>query len=292
MKTSIIMNPYAGSADRQETLKESILRFDRAFFHVAEQQGDITRHARESVEKGCGRIIVAGGDGTINEALNAIAPKFGVEFGVIPLGTGNDLTRTLGIGDDLAKAVEVAMRGTTMNVDVGRMTFSNGERYFLNSSGSGFSAVLSENLDRDSKSWWGGLAYVWGGLKTLPELEVYVARFKFDDKDVLEKTVYNLVVSNGKFIAGGIEIAPEAKLDDGMLNVMIVPEMPVAALAPLFAKSMNATHVESEELIFRRARKIEITSGPQMPINADGESSGETPVTIELLPKALKLIVP
>jgi diacylglycerol kinase (ATP) len=123
------------------------------------------------------------------------------------------------------------------------------------------------------------------------ELRGYATRVELDDAEALELDLYNVVVANGRYVAGGIPIAPEADLTDGLLDIVLIPERGPAELAILAAQILVGKHLSSDAIIFRRAKKVAISSRPGMWFNVDGELIGNEPATFELLPGALRCVV-
>jgi diacylglycerol kinase (ATP) len=291
MKTCIIANPNAGSADDSGGLAGSLLRLKHFTFRTTEAPEDAARFAAEAVREGYERIIAAGGDGTLNGVVNGMAENFAAaRLGLIPLGTGNDFGRSIGLAPDPARAVDVLLAGRLREIDVVRV-HNGGTSHFINVSGAGFTAEVGENLSGAAKSWWGGIAYVWAAARTLPSLREYQATLVLDDREKLEVSAYNILIANARYVGGGIPIAPQARLDDGQVDITIVPAMPATALLAVIPKILNWTHLDSPELIFRRAAKVHVCCYPDIPFNVDGEMVGSGPVTFETLPRVLRMIV-
>jgi diacylglycerol kinase (ATP) len=291
MNTCVILNPHAGSAIEERELRAQLERFDGVQLRTTQHPGHGKALARAAVEQGCTLMIAAGGDGTINEVLNGIAPDFdGVQLGIIPLGTGNDLVRTLHIPYDVQAAVETLLDGRTRMLDVVRVS-SDEDRYFLNVSSGGFSGLVDEKLTEDMKKAWGPLAYLRSALEVLPDLADYHTEITLDDEEPLVLTTYNLVLANARYVAGGIPIAPEAEPDDGLLDVIIVPAASLPQLAALAPQILRGTHLDSDLIMFRRAGKVRVDSRPGMWFNVDGELVGNEPSVFEVLPRRLQVIV-
>lgn len=291
MDLCVILNPNAGSADDVTNLHEQIKQLGEATFLTTAHPGDAQKLARDAVEQGCPLIVAAGGDGTINEVVNGLSSDFGkARLGIIPLGTGNDFVRSVNIPDELDGAFNVLRAGQTRALDVVRVS-SDAERYFLNVSAGGFSGLVDEKLTTEMKRAWGPLAYLRSAAAALPDLTDYHTFITFDDEHETEVKVYNVVIANGRFVAGGIPIAPHAELDDGLVDVMIVPATSMPQLAVLVPQILLGQHEDNDLVAFRRVRKVRIDSRPRMWFNADGELVGNEPSTFEVLPKALQVIV-
>jgi diacylglycerol kinase (ATP) len=291
MKTCVIANPNAGSAADLGGFAASLLRLKHYTLRLTDAPGDAAAFAREALHDGYDRVVAAGGDGTLNGVVNGLAEGFAsIELGLIPLGTGNDFARSIGVPADPAAAIDLLLAGQTRMLDVAWA--SNGQsRFFVNVSGAGFTAEVGEAVSGAATRRWGAIAHVWGAAKSLPNLTEYEASLVLDDRERIELTAYNILVANARFIGGGIPVAPQAILDDGRLDIIIVPAMPASTLVGVVPQILGGTHCECPDIIVRRASKVHVACKPNIPFNLDGELMGEGPVTFEVRPRALKVVV-
>ncbi len=290
VKTCVIMNPHAGTADAN-ALREAIARLGDITLRTIQQEGDGQRFASEALADGSDLIVAAGGDGTINAVVNGLATDFGrARLGVIPMGSGNDFARTIHVPRDVDAALEVIVADVVQTVDVVRVT-SNQVRYFISVSTGGFSGLVDERLTEELKRTWGPLAFLRSAAAALPERTGYRTSVVFDDEASLDIQALNVIVANAKFAGRGIPIAPAAALDDGLADVLIVPAASPAQLAILVPQILLGKHLDSELIVFRRARKLYVESHPGMWFSADGELIGNEPVLFEVLPRALRVVV-
>lgn len=291
MKTCVILNPNAGGAGEIDTLRKLLEDLPATSVRFTKKAGDARRLAREAVRQGFERVVAAGGDGTLNEVVNGMALDFGrSQLGLLPLGTGNDFARSIDVPSDVEAALAVLAEGRTRSVDVGRVRIGRTVRHFLNMAAGGFGGHVSEKAE-EVKDRWGPLAYLRAALGTLPKLTGFNARLELDDAERLDVETYNVVVSNGRYVAAGIPVAPQAELDDGRLDLMIVPTASLPKLALLVPQVLRGRHTESDLLLFRRARRITIQSDPPMAFNTDGELVGDQPARFDVLPRALEVVV-
>lgn len=291
-KTCIILNPAAGSVGDLDVLVSRLARLPNAEIHITNKPGSAARFAKTAIKKGRETIIAAGGDGTLNEVINGIGESFGVvRVALFPLGTGNDFARSIGMPVDLDAALEVIRAGETRAVDLVRVT-SDEVRYFVNVSAGGFSGLVDEKLTPAMKKNWGPLAYLRSAAAALPELRAYRTTLAFDNAESLMLELYNVVIANGRYVAGGTLIAPEALLDDGLLDVVLIPQRPVGELALVVAQIALGAHLSSDAIVFRRAASVTVNSKPGMWFNVDGELVGNEPARFEILPRALRFIAP
>ena len=291
-RTCVILNPSAGSVRDPDELAERIGRVLDADVRLTTKAGSAARLARTAIRNGAKLIVAAGGDGTLNGVINGIADKAGeTRVGLIPLGTGNDFGRSLGLPTDVEAAIDVIRGGETRAIDLVRVT-SDEVRYFINVSAGGFSGLVNEKLTTEMKKTWGPLAYLRSAAAALPELRAYQTTLAFDNTESLMLDLYNVVVANGRYVAGGTLIAPEASVDDGLLDIILIQKRSAPELALLAGAVALGTHLSSDAIVFRRAAKLTVNSKPGMWFNVDGELVGNEPARFEILPRALRFAVP
>lgn len=291
MKTCVILNPNAGRALTREQLESQLERLPGLAIQQTREPGDAERLAAEAAGKGYDLVVAAGGDGTLNEVVNGLAADFGrAKLGLLPMGTANDFARTINVPSDIPAAAEILLAGATQQVDVVRYTGSR-TRYFANVSAGGFSGLVNEALTDEMKQDWGPLAYLRSAASALPNLTDYRTFISIDDEPEAELQIYNIVIANARYVAGGVPIAPDAQLNDGLADIVIVPAASMLELAVLAPQMLLGTHLASELILFRRAGKISVRSQPGMWFNVDGELIGNSPATFEVLPRALTIVV-
>ena len=290
-KTCIICNPGAGSVDDTDAIRDQLEEFPSATVSFTREAGDASRLARAAVNNGCEAVIAAGGDGTLNEVINGLMPNADkVAVGLIPLGTGNDFSKMLDLPDSIPECIEALSTGTVRTIDVGRVIMGDKERYFINVSAGGFSGAVGEKMTPEIKQSWGPLAYLRCAAEALPELCGYATEVVLDNVEPLTLNLCNIVIANARYVAGGTLIAPEASIDDGLLDIIIIPETAAGGLALIAAQIALGQHLTSEGVVFRRAAKVAVKSDPGMWFNVDGELIGNEPATFEILPRALQFL--
>jgi diacylglycerol kinase (ATP) len=290
-KTFVILNPAAGSVKDVDALVERIRRLPNAEVCITTKAGAATQSTRTALGKGCEMIVAAGGDGTLNEVVNGLREDASaVIVGLIPLGTGNDFARTLGLPTDVDEGIALLLAGHTRAIDLVRVT-SDEVRYFVNVSAGGFSGLVDEKLTPEMKKTWGPLAYLRGAAAALPDLRAYRTTVSLDNTESLTLSLYNVVIANGRYVAGGRQIAPEASIDDGLLDIILIQERSTAELALLAAQVALGNHLSSDAIVFRRAARVTVNSQPGMWFNVDGELVGNEPAEFAVLPRALQFVV-
>lgn len=276
--------------DLPETL-EILKKLRPLHLAVTKKAGDALKWARTAVRRGCNYIIIAGGDGTLNEAVNGVAQTGrSARIGIVPLGTGNDFARTLGLPLSIRENVETLRARKTRPVDIVRVR-GRKTRYFVNVAAGGFSGIVRRKMTAEIKKSWGPLAYIRGAAAALPKLHAYKTRIVLDDEEELSSALYNLIIANGRFAAGGLPIAPEADPTDSLLDVVLIPKRSAPEMALLAAAIILGKHFTANGIVFRRAKKVSVRSKPGMWFNVDGELVGSVPATFQIVPRALDFVV-
>ena len=290
-KTFVIVNPAAGSVKDVDELVERIRNLLDAEVCITAGPGAAIQSAKTALRKGCEMVVAAGGDGTLNEVVNGLGEDASaIVLGLIPLGTGNDFARTLGLPTEVDEAIALLLAGHTRAIDLVRVT-SDEMRYFVNVSTGGFGGLVDEKLTPEMKKTWGPLAYLRGAAAALPKLRAYRTTLFLDNAESLTLSLYDVVIANGRYVGSGTQIAPEASIDDGLLDIVLIPKRSLAELAVLAARVALGNHLSSPAIVFRRAAKITVNSRPRMWFNVDGELVGNVPAEFEVLPRALQFVV-
>jgi diacylglycerol kinase (ATP) len=291
MRRYVIFNPAAGSVANVRAVRRQLQRLDPVVMRVTRRRRDAEKFAREAIRKKCDCIVTVGGDGTLNEVINGIARHANALcVGLVPLGTGNDFARSLELPTTVDENIDILLSAETTPIDFVRVE-SDRTRYFVNVSAGGFSGIVDEKLTPEIKRTWGPLAYIRSAAAALPELHAYRTELVFDDEERLSVDLYNVIIGNGRFVAGGLPIAPDANLSDGLLDVVLIPRRPAAEVALLAAEILLGKHLSSNAIIFRRAKQIAVRSRPGMWFNVDGELVGNDPAVFQVVPCALNFIV-
>ena len=234
--------------------------------------GDAERAAIAAATDGCDALFAAGGDGTVNEAINGLASVAGaldrVVVGIIPLGTGNDFAAALGLPAEPDAAIEVLLRGREQRVDLGEAN----KRVFVNTSGGGFIAEVSEAVTPQLKTIVGRLAYLIGGAQALMEFDPVGATIVFEPGgERVQRRLYTFAVCNSPSIGGGRLIAPDAVIDDGLLDVCLIDAMSAVEFVALARRVADGDHVNDPRVLYKRARSLLVELDRTIKINTDGE---------------------
>jgi lipid kinase YegS len=257
---------------------------------VTWESGDIHRLMREAIAEGCRRLVVGGGDGTVNEIV-AAAMKYPVderpEIAIIPLGTANDFATACGIPTDPSMALELAQTAPSCAVDVGRAN----EHIFVNVASGGFGAQVTANTPPALKNFLGGGAYTLAGVVQALNFTPYRGRLRFPDSEFSENEIIVAAVCNGRLAGGGQRLAPSALINDGMLDVVGLRNFPKESLGKVI-REMTSSDISGEYVLRMRVPWVEWESEEIIPINLDGEPIKASTVRFEVIPQAIKLVLP
>lgn len=233
-------------------------------------------------------LIAVGGDGTVHAVVNSLMRLDRRPcFAPLPAGTANNLCRTLGIPLDLSAAVETVARGATRRMDVPR----SNDVWFTTVASGGNSGRVLECLENDVKRSWGPWCYLRAALPVATDLHAYRASVSFDGGPAERRTLWNVLVANGPFAAGGFRVAPPADLTDGMLDVILIEDGAPLDFAALTAEFFLGDYLQDERVEHRRASSLRIESEPPIQFVADGEDAGRGVVEFHVSPGALEVIV-
>jgi diacylglycerol kinase (ATP) len=294
-RARLILNPAAGSdqALTHATLLNERLsqRFGPIEIALSVAAGDCEAAARRAVDDGCDVLFVGGGDGTLNEALNGVASApdglSRITFGLIPLGTGNDFAQALGLPTDVEQAIAILTDARSVAVDIGRL---NG-RHFVNISGGGFIAEVSEAVTPQMKTIAGRLAYLVGGAQALLEFEPAAMTLDAEPGgEHITTPVYAFAVCNSRMIGGGRLIAPHAVIDDGLLDLCVIDAMPTLEFVALLRRVADGDHVEDPRVRYLRASKATLEFDRPILVNTDGEVLEARRCVYDMLPGAARFL--
>ena len=288
-KSLLIMNPHSGNGSEIELVRKWVSDRPEVTLRETTHAGSAKLLALEGYQDGFRTVYAAGGDGTVHEVLNGLAGVFDeCRLGIIPMGTGNDFARTALLPLDTAEALLVLDKNFVRRVDVIRI--ENGRReYLLNAATGGLSAKVRRKLRRDEKRLLGPLAYLVAFARSVRRIPWYRLDLKVDGEEI-RAYGFTVVIGNGKFIAGGHPVVPEALLDDGKMDLSIVTAESFWDKVSLTLLYFVRLHLRSRFLIYRQAVQIEIASKPPMAFIVDGEEVGKTPMKLTVQPGVLQLL--
>ena len=263
---------------------------------ISERPGQLTALAADAVAGGATRLVVVGGDGSVNEVVNGIAGAHGVELAVIPRGTGWDFVRTFDIPRDLDAAVDVALTGSVREIDLGAVTYrtwggGDARSVFANVASAGISGAIAQRANESSKALGGKVSYYWATLAVFLGWQTGEMRVTVDGESRNGKMI-DAVVCNGRYLGGGMMMCPEAEPDDGVFDVLLIGDVTKRDLLLVLPKTYKGNHLPHPRLELLRGTVVTVEAAEPLPIELDGEQPGTTPARFEVLPRALRLRVP
>jgi len=298
MPATVILNPYANrwKTGQKASELEAILKEEGIDFKLKVTEGpdDATELASEAVRAGNTPLIAAGGDGTISEILNGLMKETSPDdypagpFGLLPLGTANDLTDALGIPRDLREAVQVIACGKTRVIDLGRVN----RRYFGNNAAVGLEPMVT--IENIRLTWLKGvIRYLTSAVIAIFKRPAWTVHMEWDEGSY-DGSLTLISVGNSPRTGGVFYMTPEAVLDDGLLDFIFAPSLGRLRLFQLLPKAQTGEHIKEPEIQMHRAKRLSIKIEPQTPIQADGEliSTTATEILYEVLPGVLQVFSP
>lgn len=284
----VVVNRKArsGTADLEPAVAALGAAFGPPTMLDIDDPAELAERLQEACDPDIERVVVAGGDGTINSVLQPLL-KLGKPLGILPLGTANDFARTLGIPPDLGAAAAIIVAGRTKRIDVGVV---NG-RYFLNAAGIGFSTKLQSELPAWAKRYFGPLAYAFGVVRRWRRHRAFSVLVRSDGSAV-RRRVIQVTVANGRFYGGGMTAEQDASIDDGRLDLlMVLPGQWWRHILSVIGLK-RGIYPEAAPVVAERHAAFELTTVRPEWIATDGEQATQTPAMFDVLPGALEVYVP
>jgi YegS/Rv2252/BmrU family lipid kinase len=247
--------------------------------------GSATVLAAAVAADGWPRLVVAGGDGTINEAVNGLAGT-DTELAIIPTGTANVLAIELGVPRDISKACHIAATGQCIEIDLGKA----GDRYFTLMAGAGFDALVIKNLNLKLKRAIRRAAYPIAGMKTFLGQELPPLQVIADDKQV---EGYFIVAANSRYYGGHFGPTPTASMTDGRLDICVLKEKSFLKMIDFWYRALKTDTADSSNVEYFRAEAVDVAtdSGTPVLVQVDGEVFGELPMRFSVEPRSLKVCI-
>lgn len=290
-RARIIYNPTAGREQFRKELPDVLEKLEKAGYetsaHATNGEGDATEAARKAVERKHDLVVIAGGDGTINEVIQGIAEAdYRPKIGIIPAGTTNDFARALAIPKDTLQAVDIILENNVKALDIGKVN----DKYFINIAGGGDLTELTYDVPIKMKAALGQLAYYMKGIEKLPSLKPVSTVIEYDDQ-IFEGDIMLFLVANTNSVGGFEKLAPNALIDDGYFDLLILKKTNLAEFLRLATAALRGAHLDDEKIIYTQAKRIKITPNEKMLLNIDGEYGGLLPGEIVNLKQHLEFFV-
>ena len=301
----VVVNPVSGGGRGlgdfpkiSHLLRENGIEHDPAF---TEYRYHATELTVEAINSGYRKIIVVGGDGTLNEVVNGLfiqkqcEPKE-ILLAVIAVGTGNDWVRTFGTPRNYTAAIRAIKEGGTFLQDVGKVTYTESKveqsRYIANVAGLGFDADVIEIFNHlKHKGYKGKWLYIYSLLKGYLKLKPFGVRIEVDGKEVYHNLLFSIAVGICKYNGGGIQQLPKAVADDGLLDVTLIKPLHWWHVVFRARRLFNGEIYSIGHIQHAQGKRVRIEASPNILLETDGELHGGTPVTIEVVAKAVQIVV-
>ena len=293
-RVAAIVNPAAGRRRGAELRARARDRLRQLFPGLTIEETEGPGHAAELARRCSGfeLVIIVGGDGTVREVACGLVHS-PADIAVVPVGSGNDFCRTLGIPADVDAACCVARDGAARVIDIARLVHDAGRKLFVNAAGFGFDAQVVAETRRLSRL--RGLPlYLAAVLRAVRRYECPVATIRTDGRE-WRQPVLLIAAANGRYYGGGMRIAPDALPDDGRLDVCIIDAVGRLTILRRLPRFVRGTHGKLPEVTFLRTPDLELEFARPVPLQLDGDLVDPPPsgrIRIEVVPRALRVVVP
>lgn len=286
-KALLLVNQH--SRKGQKLLSQATVELQALGFELIVESTDHAGELPDTIRRYQNRVelvIIGGGDGTLNAAIEGLIDTK-LPLGILPMGTANDLARTLEIPTDLSAACQVIARGQVRLIDLG---WVNG-KHFFNVASLGLSVQISQRLTKDVKQRWGVFAYAFTALQTILSARPFRAEIRVNNQSFNVKTI-QIAIGNGRYYGGGMTVAEDATIDDRRLDLYsleIKNWWEIIALLPAMRQGNHTSWPNVRDL---HAQEFEVNTSKRRPINTDGEITTHTPAKFRVIPQALAVIAP
>ncbi len=305
-KTMAVVNPQSanGSTKRRwDEIADAIRKHLGGFEYVMTTKPcEATELTQQAIKDGFEMILAVGGDGTNNEVVNGFFEN-GVMINPdavmtsIPRGTGGDFRKTTGLPKELAEAAQWLSGKATRTIDVGRMTLvdhegADRERYFINIATFGVGGEIDRRVNETTKAFGGFASFAWASLVSTLAYKNKAVEIFIDGHSIGVRKVYSCGVCNGRFCGGGMMYAPDAKLDDGLFDIILMEDLSAFEILTQMPKIYSGRHIEHPKISVFQGKKVKAVSDEEVLHDVDGEAPGRLPSEYEILPGSLKIKIP
>jgi diacylglycerol kinase (ATP) len=300
-KSVVFVNPAAGAGHAERTLRRVRSAFERAEmsaeFVVAARVAEMEARVRAAIADGARLLFAMGGDGTVQALVNAVvaerSDENGVVIGILPSGGGNDFAAALRLAKDPAAVVAGLRDATIRSVDVLRARTGDGAtRLFVGGGGVGLDVDAARHASGSYRRWPGRSRYLASALRAWREFQPIGVRVEFPDDDLpaIDSRAMTAAVLNTPSYGAGLRVAPDARVDDGLLDVSVLKELSAAQVGRVIPQLFAKSTLPEAYLIRQKARTVVMQTDRASMFHGDGEILGPAPVRIEVVPKAIRVI--
>lgn len=287
-KVKFIYNPYSGEGAILKEIDKIIEMHQKKGYIIVPYriQRDVSiEEAFNGIDEFYKYILIAGGDGTIDSVVNAMKKNnIDLPIGVLPVGTANDFAKFLGMTNNIENNVEQILNSEPTKVDIGRVN----EKYFVNVLSTGLFTDVSQKTDTNLKNTLGKLAYYIKGIEQLPNFRSLNVKITANGK-VYDSPMYLMLAFNGQ-TAGGFKIALDAKIDDGLLDVVILKSCHIAEFIHVFLKFMMGEHMGDSRVEYIKADELLIESTEDIVTDIDGEKGPDFPLRVSCIKGGIEVL--
>ncbi|WP_449416747.1 lipid kinase [Phormidium nigroviride] len=286
-KALLLVNQHARSG--QKLLSQATRELQALGFELIQESTDSPHHIPDAIQRYKNQVdlvIIGGGDGTLNAAIEGLI-KTDLPLGILPLGTANDLARTLGIPTSLPEACQVIAAGQIRRIDLG---WVNG-KYFFNVASLGLSVQITQRLTKEVKRRWGILAYAATALQVIWQSRPFRAEIRVNNQSIRVKTI-QIAIGNGRYYGGGMTVAEDATIDDQRLDLYSLETKHWWQIVALLPAMRQGNHALWPGVRALHGEEIEVRTSKSRRINTDGEITTHTPAIFRVIPKALAVFTP
>lgn len=287
-KVRFIYNPFSGENAILKELDVIVDMYQQKGLQIVPyriQKGKSLADALDIIDDSYNHILVAGGDGTVDNVVNAMMERnINLPLAILPVGTANDFAKFIKLPKRVSEAVEKILSSEPMLVDVGKIN----EKYFINVASTGLFTDISQKTDTNLKNTIGKLAYYIKGLEELPNFRKLKVKLTSEETNY-EGEMYLMLVFNGQ-TAGNLKLATRADISDGYLDVIVIKAVQLYEVLPLFFKILKNEHLDSNKVLYFKTKKITIESEEDIVVDIDGEPGPGFPLTVECVQGGIKLL--
>lgn len=303
-KTAFIVNPHAGNGSTgsiwpfvEALAKDRLGSFEA---YMTKGPGDAQIFARNAAAGKARRLVCVGGDGTLNEVVNGImmhkkSIRSKVTLGFIPNGTGCDFVRTVSIPQEIEQAVDLVVSGSVRSIDLGALAFKDhlGRdrcRFFHNITSFGMGGEVAQRVNRTTKALGPFVSFMWATLISILLYDKKRIRISVDNHYKKDIVMWNVVAANGQYHGGGMRVAPDASVCDGLLNVTMIGDLTIPEVFLNLSKLYNGRIYDINKVMTLKGKEVAAISDDRVLIEVDGEQPGMLPIVVKTVPGALKII--
>lgn len=287
----LIYNPFAAHYHSKYALSEVLEYFDAKNLEYELWTSQYPKHtielANDAINKGYKNIISVGGDGTLLEIAGCMAGS-DCTLGIIPAGTGNDFAMTLYGEISVKKSIEAIVNGKTKLIDIGK---TSEDTFFMNVAGTGFDTDVIKHTERYKKFFRGQIPYLLGIFSALISYKSKTVTITTEDTSFKQKVLI-IAVANGKTYGGGMKVAPNAEISDGLFEITLIDHVPKIIIPFILPRFVSGKHENIKQLRSFKCKQIKIECDEDLPINMDGEIIGTTPKSFEIQKHKISVFVP